>query len=132
MSGVLQSVRTTAPGVPVVLVSAAHAGDLRPWPELAERLWPGACRDVSHTGASQPARLTLGQRRALLDFVAPRGGAPAAPEPDQAQPERFAEIARALGVLATNAAARRGLMVVLDDADRLSARGASQKGSRRQ
>ena len=112
-----------AAGVPVVLVSAAHAGDLRPWQELAERLWPGACRDVSRTGGSPPVRLTLGQRRALLDFVAPRGGAPAAPEPDQAQPERFAEIARALGVLARNAAARRGLILVLDDADRLSARG---------
>ena len=36
---------------------------------------------------------------------------------------RFAEIARALGVLARNVAARRGLIVALDDADRLSARG---------
>ena len=35
-----------AAGVPVVLVSAAHAGDLRPWQELAERLWPAACRDI--------------------------------------------------------------------------------------
>ena len=36
---------------------------------------------------------------------------------------RFAEIARALAVLARNVAARRGLIVALDDADRLSARG---------
>ncbi len=109
--------------VPVVLVSAAHAGDLRPWQELAERLWPAACRDIDAARDLAPGRLTLGQRRALLDFVAPRGGAPAPPEPDQAQPVRFAEIARALGVLARNVAARRGLVVVLDDADRLSARG---------
>ena len=78
-----------------------------------DRRWPGP-------GA---ARLTLGQRRALLDFVAPRGGAQAPPDPDQAQQVRFAEIARALGVLARNVAARRGLFVALDDADRLSARG---------
>ena len=36
---------------------------------------------------------------------------------------RFAEIARALAVLARNVSARRGLVVVLDDADRLSAGG---------
>ncbi len=112
-----------AAGVPVVLVSAAHAGDLRSWQELAERLWPAACRDIGAGRDRAPARLTLGQRRALLDFVAPRGGAPAPPEPDQAQQVRFAEIARALGVLARNVAARRGLIVALDDADQLSARG---------
>jgi hypothetical protein len=118
-----------AAGVPVVLVSAAHPGDLRAWQELAERLWPGACRDItagqdSTAGRDQaPGRLTMGQRRALLDFVAPRGGAPAPPEPDQAQQVRFAEIAGALGVLARNVAARQGLVVVLDDAHQLSARG---------
>ena len=110
-------------GVPVVLVSAAHPGDLRPWQELAERLWPAACRDIGAGRDLAPARPTLGQRRALLDFAAPRGGAKATPDPDQAQQVRFAEIARALGVLARNVAARRGLIVALDDADRLSARG---------
>jgi hypothetical protein len=110
-------------GVPVVLIGAGHPGDLRLWQELAERLWPAACRDIGGGRDRVPARLTLGQRRALLDFVAPRGGAQATPEPDQAQQVRFAEIARALSVLARNVAARRGLIVVLDDADRLSARG---------
>src|SRR6185437_6941302 len=114
-------------GIPVVLVSAAKAGDLRPWQELAERLWPAACRELG-TGRDaaardQVARLTLGQRRALLDFVAPRAGASAPPEPDQAQQVRFAEIARALSALARNVAVRRGLIVLLDDADRLSERG---------
>jgi hypothetical protein len=112
-----------AAGVPVILVSAAHAGDLRAWQELAGRLWPAACRDVGPPGDLSPARLTLGQRRALLDFVAPRDGAPARPEPDQAQRVRFAETARALSVLARNVAARRGLIVALDDADQLSAGG---------
>jgi hypothetical protein len=65
----------------------------------------------------------LGQRRALLDFVAPRGGAAAQPEPGQAQQVRFAEVARALSVLAGNLAARRGLIVAVDDAERLSAGG---------
>ena len=110
-------------GVPVILVSAAHPGDLRPWQALAERLWPAACRDTGAARDLAPARLTLGQRRALLDFVAPRGGAQSTPDPDQAQQVRFAEIARALGVLARNVAARHGLVVALDDADRLSARG---------
>jgi hypothetical protein len=110
-------------GVPVVPVSAAHQGDLRPWQELAGRLWPAACRDIGPVRDLAPARLTLGQRRALLDFVAPRGGAQSTPDPDQAQQVRFAEIARALGVLARNVAARGGLIVALDDADRLSARG---------
>jgi hypothetical protein len=110
-------------GVPVVIISAAHPGDLRPWQELGERLWPAACREIGAGRDLAAARLTLGQRRALLDFVAPRGGAQAPPDPDQAQQVRFAEIARALGVLARNVAARRGLIVALDDADRLSARG---------
>ena len=115
-------------GLPVVRLSAATAGDLRPWQELAERLWPAACRELGAgpTGAARDriaARLTLGQRRALLDFVAPRAGASAPPDPDQAQQVRFAEIARALSALARNVAARRGLIVVLDDADRLSERG---------
>lgn len=113
----------TAAGVPVVLVSAAHPGDLRSWQELAERLWPAACRDITAGRDRAPGRLTLGQRRALLDFVAPRGGAPAPPEPDQAQQVRFAEIAGALNVLARNVAARQGLIVVLDDAHQLSAGG---------
>ena len=96
-----------AAGVPVVFVSAAKTGDLRPWQELAERLWPAACREVGPglTSAAPDrvtARLTLGQRRALLDFVAPRAAASAAPEPDQAQQVRFAEIARALTALARN------------------------------
>jgi hypothetical protein len=112
-----------AAGVPVVLVSAAHAGDLRSWQELAERLWPAACRDVGAGRDRGPARLTLGQRRALLDFVAPRGGTLAPLEPDQAQQDRFAEITRALSALARNVAARRGLIAVLDDADQLSASG---------
>jgi hypothetical protein len=112
-----------AAGVPVVLVGAAHPGDLRSWQELAERLWPAACRDVTAGRDRAPGRLTLGQRRALLDFVAPRGGTPAPPEPDQAQQVRFAEIAGALSVLARNVAARRGLIVVLDDVHQLTARG---------
>jgi hypothetical protein len=96
-----------AAGIPVVLVSAARTGDLRPRQELAERLWPAACREVGPglTSAAPDrvtARLTLGQRRALLDFVAPRAAASAAPEPDQAQQVRFAEIARALTALARN------------------------------
>jgi hypothetical protein len=110
-------------GVPVVLVSAAHPGDLRSWQELAGRLWPAACRDMGAGRDRAASRLTLGQRRALLDFVAPRGGAAAPPEPDQAQQVRFGEIAGALGVLARNVAARRGLIVALDDADQLTARG---------
>ncbi len=112
-----------AADVPVILVSAAHPGDLRSWQELTERLWPATCRDVGAARGRALARLTLGQRRALLDFVAPRGGPQAPPEPDQAQQVRFGEIARGLSVLARNAAARRGLIVVLDDADQLSARG---------
>jgi hypothetical protein len=112
----------TAAGLPVAVVSGGKAGDLRPWQDLAERLWPAACRDLGGGRDRAAARLTLGQRRALLDFVAPRSGA-AAPEPDEAQPVRFAEIARALSVLARSVAARRGLVVVLDDADRLSAGG---------
>ena len=44
-----------AAGVPVVLVSAAHAGDLRPWQELAERLWPAACRDIGAGRDRAPA-----------------------------------------------------------------------------
>ena len=109
-------------GLPVVLISAAHPGDLRPWQELAERLWPAACRDIGTGRDRALARLTLGQRRALMDFVAPRSGSSAPPEPDQVQQVQFAEVARALSVLARNVAARRGLIVVLDDADRLSAR----------
>jgi AAA ATPase domain/Bacterial transcriptional activator domain len=122
-----------AAGVPVAEVSAGPPGDLRPWRDLAARLWPAACRDLgagrdsAGQGSAGPdramARLTLGQRRALLDFVAPRAGAASPPEPDQAQQVRFAEIARALSVLARNTAARQGLTVVLDDADRLSERG---------
>ena len=108
-------------GVPVVLLSAAHPGDLRPWQELAERLWPAACRDIGAGRDHALARLTLGQRRALMDFVAPRAGSSVPPEPDQAQQVQFTEIARALGVLARNVAARRGLIAVFDDADRLSA-----------
>ena len=73
---------------------------------------------TSAPGRGRAAPLTLGQRRALLDFVAPRGRD--APEPDQAQQVRFAEIARALAVLARHVAARRGLIVALDDADRLT------------
>ena len=115
--------RPWRPASPSSSSSAAQPGDLRPWQELAERLWPAACRDIGAGRDRAPARLTLGQRRALLDFVAPRAGAPAPPEPDQAQQVRFAEIARALSVLARNVAARRGLIVALDDADRLSARG---------
>jgi AAA ATPase domain/Bacterial transcriptional activator domain len=110
-------------GVPVALVSAAHPGDRRQWQELAERLWPAACRDLGGGRDRAPAQLTLGQRRALLDFVAPRDGAQASPEPDEAQPVRFAEIARALCALARGSAGRRGLIVALDDADQLSARG---------
>ena len=123
--------RAVTSDTPVVPVSAAHAGDLRPWQELAERLWPAACRDLG-AGTDLAAapltsrlalRLTLGQRRALIDFVAPRSGASAPPEPDQAQQVRFAEIAGALSVLARTVAARRGLIVLLDHADQLSARG---------
>jgi len=111
-----------AAGLPVVLIGAGQPGDLRPWQELAERLWPAASRDIG-AGHSRAAPLTLGQRRALLDFVAPRADAPAAPEPDQAQQVRFAEIARALALLARHLATRRGLIVALDDADRLTGRG---------
>jgi AAA ATPase domain/Bacterial transcriptional activator domain len=111
-----------AAGVPVVLIGAGQPGDLRPWQELAERLWPAACRDIG-AGQGRAAPLTLGQRRALIDFVAPRPGASAAPDPDQAQQVRFAEIARALAVLARHVAVRRGLVVALDDADRLTGRG---------
>jgi hypothetical protein len=111
-----------AAGVPVVLVSAAQPGDLRSWQELAERLWPASCRDLG-VGGDGAERLTLGQRRALLDFVAPRAGAPSRPDPDHAQRVRFAEITGALGVLARRVAARRGLIVVVDDADRLTERG---------
>jgi hypothetical protein len=108
-----------AAGLPVVLIGAGQPGDLRPWQELGERLWPAACRDIG-AGQGRAAPLTLGQRRALLDFVAPRADAP---EPGQAQQVRFAEIARALAVLARHVAARRGLIVALDDADRLTGRG---------
>jgi hypothetical protein len=111
-----------AADVPVVLIGAGQPGDLRPWQELAERLWPAACRDIG-TSQGRAAPLTLGQRRALLDFVAPRAGAPAASEPGQAQQVRFAEIARALAALARHVAARRGLIVAVDDADRLTGRG---------
>jgi hypothetical protein len=111
-----------AGGLPVVLIGAGQPGDLRPWQELAERLWPAACRDIG-AGRGRAAPLTLGQRRALLDFVAPRAGGPAASEPDQEQQVRFAEIARALAVLARHVAARRGLVVALDDADQLTGRG---------
>jgi hypothetical protein len=121
LAGELAAAAVTV-GVPVVLVSAARPGDLRPWQELAERLWPVACRDIG-AGRDRAARLTLGQRRALLDFVAPRAGALARPDPDQEQQVRFAEITHALGVLARAVAARRGLIVALDDADRLTERG---------
>jgi AAA ATPase domain/Bacterial transcriptional activator domain len=117
-----------AAGAPVVALSAGPPGDLRPWQELGSRLWPAACRGGARDRGRDPARmtasgLTLGQRRALLDFVAPRGGRPGVSEPGQAQELRFAEIARALGVLARDAGARRGLIVVLDNADRLTRRG---------
>lgn len=108
-----------AAGLPVVLIGAGQPGDLRPWQELAERLWPAACRDTG-AGQGRAVPLTLGERRALLDFVAPRADAP---EPDQAQQVRFGEIAQALAVLARHVAARRGLIVALDDADRLTGRG---------
>jgi hypothetical protein len=115
-------------GVPVVCVSAGPHGDLSPWQELAGRLWPAACRDVGQgrdaAGRDRLAvRLTLGQRRALLDFVAPRAVSPAPPEPDQPQQLRFTEIAAALGVLARDVAARQGLVVALDNADKLTERG---------
>lgn len=74
-----------AAGLPVVLIGAGQPGDLRPWQELAERLWPAACRDTG-AGQGRAVPLTLGERRALLDFVAPRADAP---EPDQAQQVRF-------------------------------------------
>jgi hypothetical protein len=117
-----------AAGVPAVSVSAGPHGDLRPWQELAGRLWPAACRDVGPgrdaAGRDRLAvRLTLGQRRALLDFVAPRKVSPAPPEPDQPQQLRFTEIAAALGVLARDVAARQGLVVALDNADQLTERG---------
>lgn len=122
----------TAGGVPVAAVSAGKAGDLRPWRDLAERLWAAACRDLGAGRDSSRdlarARLTLGQRRALLDFVAPRARAASPPEPAQAQQVQFAEIARALSVLARQVAARRGLVMVLDDADRLSDRGGELLG----
>jgi hypothetical protein len=113
-----------ADGVPAVLISAGHPGDLRSWQELAGLLWPAACRQAGPGGPGPgrlPALLTLGQRRALLDFVAPRGGAPA--PPDQEQQVRFAEIAGALAVLARHVAARRGLVVALDNVDQLTAGG---------
>ena len=91
-----------AAGLPVVLIGAGQPGDLRPWQELAERLWPAACRDTG-AGQGRAAPLTLGERRALLDFVAPRTDAP---EPDQAQQVRFGEIAQALPRSARNVAAR--------------------------
>ncbi len=109
----------TAAGLPVVLIGAGQPGDLRPWQELAERLWPAACRDTG-AGQGRAPPLTLGERRALLDCVAPRADPP---EPDQAQQVRFGEIAQALAVIARHVAARRGLIVVLDDADRLTGRG---------
>ena len=118
-----------AAGVPVVLVDADEPGDLRSWQEIARRLWPAACRDLG-TGRDVTAPwLTLGQRRALLDFVAPRAGASAPPEPDQAQRARFAEIAVALSLLARNLAARKGLVVAIDNADRLSERSLDLLGS---
>ncbi len=109
-------------GVPVVLVDADQPGDLRPWQEIARRLWPAACRDLGQGRDLAAPWLTLGQRRALLDFVAPRAGGSAPPEPDQAQQARFADIAGALSLLARNVAARRGLVVAVDNADRLSER----------
>jgi AAA ATPase domain/Bacterial transcriptional activator domain len=112
--------------VPVIRISAAQPGDLAPWQEFAGRLWPAACRNpgTGRDAADRLAqRLTLVQRRALLDFVAPRAASPAPPDPDQAQRLRFSEIAGALRVLARDVAARRGLIVVLDNADRLTARG---------
>jgi hypothetical protein len=114
-----------AAGVPAVLIGAGPPGDLRPWQELAGQLWPAACREAGDGGGRERpgARLNLGERRALLDFVAPRAAAPAAPEPDQPQRLRFTEITRALGVLARHVAARRGLVLVLDNADRLTERG---------
>jgi hypothetical protein len=111
-----------AAGVPVVLVDADEAGDLRPWQEIGRKLWPAACRDIGQGRDLQAPWLTLGQRRALLDFVAPRAGASAPLEPDQAQQARFAEIAGALSLLARNVAARTGLVVSIDNADRLSDR----------
>jgi hypothetical protein len=111
-----------AAGVPVVLVDADQPGDLRSWQEIARRLWPVACRDLGQGRELAAPWLTLGQRRTLLDFVAPRAGASAPPEPDQAQHARFAEIAGALSLLAGNVAARRGLVVAVDNADRLSER----------
>ena len=109
-------------GVPVVLVDADQPGDLRPWQEIARRLWPAACRDLGQGRDLAAPWLTLGQRRALLDFVAPRAGGSAPPEPDQAQQARFADIAGALSLLARNVAGRRGLVVAVDNADRLSER----------
>jgi hypothetical protein len=112
--------------LPVVLLSSGPPGDLRPWQELAGWLWPAAGRDAVPAGPGPdraPARLTLGQRRALLDLVAPRSGARSRPDPDQAQQVRFAEIAGALAVLARYAASRGGLVIALDDADRLTSGG---------
>jgi len=120
------AVSATTAQVPVVLLSAGQPGDLGPWQELAGRLWPAACRDAGtgRDGAERlTQRLTMGQRRALLDFVAPRAAPPAPPDPDQAQRMRFGEIARALGVLAADVAARRGLIVALDNAEQLTERG---------
>ena len=111
-----------AAGVPVVLVDADEPGDLRSWQEIARRLWPAACRHLGQGRDVAAPWLTLGQRRALLDFVAPRAGASAPPEPDQAQQVRFAEIAGALSLLVRNVAAPRGLVVAVDNADRLSER----------
>jgi hypothetical protein len=117
-----------AAGVPAVCVSAGPHGDLRPWQDLAGRLWPAACRDAGPgrdmAGRDRmTVRLTLGQRRALLDFVAPRSVSPAPPEPDQAQQLRFTELAAALGVLARDISARQGLVVLIDNADALTERG---------
>ena len=111
-----------AAGVPVVLVDADEPGDLRSWQEIARRLWPAACRDLGQGRDLAAPWLTLGQRRALLDFVAPPAGASVPREPDQAQQARFAEITGALSLLARNVAARKGLVVAVDNADRLSER----------
>ncbi|HEY0935865.1 MAG TPA: ATP-binding protein, partial [Trebonia sp.] len=133
LAGEFAAAAVTA-GIPVVLVAAGPPGDVRPWPEFARRLWPAACRSAGLAGGAGPlagapgggrlpARLSLGQRRVLLDLVAPRAAGVSRPDPDQAQDARFAEIAGALGVLARYAAAGRGLVLVLDDADRLTGRG---------
>jgi len=117
-----------ADGLPVACLSAGHPGDLNPWPELAARLWPAACREPGPGGDGtgrdrMTVRLTVGQRRALLDFVAPRSGSPSSPEPDQPQQLRFTEIAGALDVIIRDVAARRGLLVTVDNADALTGQG---------